>query len=81
MPVQLLEGVLDNILRGGQVTDHQHGQANKFQLVTAEQRGHRPRGVVTARWRASGASPELGGICVHNLGDVQPARSAAPAGR
>ena len=43
--VQLLEGVLDHVLRGGQVTDHEHREPDQAQVVLGEQLGHRARRV------------------------------------
>ena len=40
--VQLLEGVLHDVFGGGQVTHHQHGQPDQFQVMRPEQLGHVP---------------------------------------
>jgi hypothetical protein len=44
-PVQPLEGVLHDVLGGGQVADHHHGQPDKFEVMVAEKVGHGSCGV------------------------------------
>jgi hypothetical protein len=40
--VQLLEGVLHHVFRGGRITHDQHGQPDQFQVMRLEQLGDTP---------------------------------------
>jgi hypothetical protein len=43
--LQLLECVLDDVFGGRNITDHNHRQADKSEMMFREQRRHRTAGV------------------------------------
>jgi hypothetical protein len=43
-PIQSLENILNDVLGRGQISDHNDGQVNELQMVSAKQFSHRLRG-------------------------------------